>query len=184
MNPSTVVVDVDNGLAPWRQVHDQLARLITAGSLPAGTRLPTIRQLARDLGLAPGTIARTYRELELAGLVRTGRAKGTVVAESSTVDPTAALRDLARQYATAAVALGVDVATRWTPSVRLIRTERPRRQPTNPGTPFMAPMAHRGGQTSTISTMRRETRVHRGENNVPGASTRPCHCEIPVVTSP
>lgn len=111
MNPSTVVVDVDNGLAPWRQVHDQLALLITAGSLPAGTRLPTIRQLARDLGLAPGTIARTYRELELAGMVRTGRAKGTVVAESSTVDPTAALRDLARQYATAAVALGVDVAT-------------------------------------------------------------------------
>jgi GntR family transcriptional regulator len=43
VNPIEVVVDADNGLAPWRQVHDQLVRLITAGSLPAGTRLPTIR---------------------------------------------------------------------------------------------------------------------------------------------
>lgn len=111
MNPIEVVVDADNGLAPWRQVHDQLVRLITAGSLPAGTRLPTIRQLARDLGLAPGTIARTYRELELAGLVHTGRARGTVVAETASIDPTAALLNLARDYATAAQALGIDAAT-------------------------------------------------------------------------
>ena len=91
MNPIQVVVDADNGLAPWRQVHDQLARLITAGSLAAGTRLPTIRQFARDLGLAPGTIARTYRELELAGVVHTGRARGTVVAETAGADPSAVL---------------------------------------------------------------------------------------------
>lgn len=123
MNPIEVVVDADNGLAPWRQVHDQLARLITAGSLPAGTRLPTIRQLARDLGLAPGTIARTYRELELAGLVWTGRAKGTVVAETAAIDPTAALRDLARDYATAAQALGIGAATA-TDAVRAAYQER------------------------------------------------------------
>ena len=111
MNPVQVVVDTDNGVAPWRQVRDQLVRLITAGSLAAGTRLPTVRQLARDLGLAPGTIARTYRELELAGLVHTGRAKGTVVAETAATDPAAALRDLARDYVTAALALGIDAAT-------------------------------------------------------------------------
>lgn len=111
MNPIEVVVDATSGLAPWRQVHDQLARLISTGALPTGTRLPTIRQLARDLGLAPGTIARTYRELELGGLVRTGRARGTVVAETTTIDPNAALRDLARDYAAAARALGADAAT-------------------------------------------------------------------------
>jgi DNA-binding transcriptional regulator YhcF (GntR family) len=111
VNPIQVVVDTDNGVAPWRQVRDQLVRLITAGSLVAGTRLPTVRQLARDLGLAPGTVARTYRELELAGLVHTGRAKGTVVAETAAIDPAAALRDLARDYVTAARALGIDATT-------------------------------------------------------------------------
>ena len=111
MNPIAVVVDAASGLAPWRQVHDQLTRLINSGALPAGTRLPTIRQLARDLGLAPGTVARTYHELELAGLVHTGRARGTVVAETAAIDPNAALRGLARDYVAAASALGIDAAT-------------------------------------------------------------------------
>lgn len=111
MNPIEVVVDTTNGVAPWRQVRDQLARLIGSGALPAGSRLPTIRQFARDLGLAPGTIARTYRELELAGMVQTGRARGTVVAETTGIDRAAALRDLAHDYAVAARALGADVAT-------------------------------------------------------------------------
>ena len=111
MNPIEVVVDAASGVAPWRQVRDQLARLIGSGALPAGTRLPTVRQFARDLGLAPGTIARTYRELELAGLVDTGRARGTVVAETTAIDPLAALRDLARDYAASASALGADAAT-------------------------------------------------------------------------
>lgn len=108
MNPVEVVVDTDSGIAPWRQVHDQLTRLISSGALPAGTRLPTVRQLARDLGLAAGTIARTYRELEQSGLVQTGRARGTVVADNTAVDPAAALLALARDYARAAQSLGVD----------------------------------------------------------------------------
>jgi DNA-binding transcriptional regulator YhcF (GntR family) len=111
VNPTEVVVDATSGVAPWRQVRDQLAWLIGSGALPVGTRLPTIRQFARDLGLAPGTIARTYRELELSGLVETGRARGTVVAESAEIDPYAALRALARDYASATRALGIDAAT-------------------------------------------------------------------------
>lgn len=45
-----------------------------------GTRLPTVRSLARTLGLAPGTVARAYRELEAAGVVETRGRAGTVVA--------------------------------------------------------------------------------------------------------
>ena len=45
-----------------------------------GTRLPPVRQLAADLSLAAGTVARTYRELEKSGLVRTRRGAGTTVA--------------------------------------------------------------------------------------------------------
>jgi DNA-binding transcriptional regulator YhcF (GntR family) len=107
-----VVVDTDSGLAPWRQVHDQLVGLILSGALPAGTRLPTIRQLAGDLGLAAGTIARTYRELEVGGWVVTGRARGTVVAErASAPDVVESLRLLARDYVTRAMGLGVDAET-------------------------------------------------------------------------
>src|SRR6187399_2255744 len=81
VRPLRVAVDSDSGVAPWRQIYDQIERMITGGTLPPGARLPTIRQLARDLGLASGTVARVYRELETVALVTTGRAKGTTVTE-------------------------------------------------------------------------------------------------------
>lgn len=46
----------------------------------AGERLPPVRQLARDLGIAPCTVARAVQELEQAGLVQTRRGGGTTVA--------------------------------------------------------------------------------------------------------
>ncbi|HEY3465560.1 MAG TPA: GntR family transcriptional regulator [Amycolatopsis sp.] len=107
-----IVVDTENGVAPWRQVHDQIVRAATAGALPEGTRLPPIRQLARDLGLASGTVARAYRELEAAGWVATARARGTVVTIPPTrPDPTAVLRSAATSYATQARDLGTDLDT-------------------------------------------------------------------------
>ena len=45
------MIDADSGLAPWRQALDQIVRMIVGGGLPPDTRLPPIRQLARDLGL-------------------------------------------------------------------------------------------------------------------------------------
>lgn len=64
---------------PFEQLRRQLAELISAGVLAPGDRLPPLRQLAADLGLAVGTVARTYRELERAGLVRSRRGGGTRV---------------------------------------------------------------------------------------------------------
>ncbi|MBB5855567.1 GntR family transcriptional regulator [Amycolatopsis umgeniensis] len=107
--PLKVVVDTDLGIAPWRQVRDQIVRLITAGALAPGTRLPSIRQLARDLALASGTVARAYRELEENGWVYTARARGTVVAEIADRPGKAALlRAAAEEYARVARELGVD----------------------------------------------------------------------------
>ena len=65
---------------PFEQIRSQIAALITSGELEAGLRLPTVRQLASDLRVAPGTVARAYKELEGAGLVVTRRAAGTRVA--------------------------------------------------------------------------------------------------------
>jgi DNA-binding transcriptional regulator YhcF (GntR family) len=64
---------------PYEQLRRQIATLIATGALADGERLPPVRQLAADLGLAAGTVARTYRELETEGLVATRRAAGTRV---------------------------------------------------------------------------------------------------------
>ncbi|MEU4519658.1 GntR family transcriptional regulator [Amycolatopsis sp. NPDC024027] len=107
-----IVVDTENGVPPWRQVHDQVIRAVTAGALPEGARLPPIRQLARDLGLASGTVARAYRELEAAGWVATAGARGTVVTlPSGRPDRAALLAAAAAEFASQARDLGADEDT-------------------------------------------------------------------------
>lgn len=73
-------VDPDSTVPPFEQVRTQIADAIDSGTLPPATRLPTVRQLAADLGLAVNTVARSYRELELAGLIETRGRRGTFVA--------------------------------------------------------------------------------------------------------
>ncbi len=63
----------------YEQLRRQFIDLIRASLLSPGDRLPPLRQLASDLGLAVGTVARTYRELEAAGLVASRRGGGTKV---------------------------------------------------------------------------------------------------------
>jgi len=67
---------------PFEQLRQQLLEQIHSGQLTAGTRLPTVRRLADDLGIAPNTVARCYRELEQAGVIETRGRNGTVVAWS------------------------------------------------------------------------------------------------------
>jgi len=54
---------------------------VATGQLRPGDRLPTVRQLADDLDIAPGTVARAYGELERLGILVTEGARGTRVAE-------------------------------------------------------------------------------------------------------
>jgi GntR family transcriptional regulator len=79
----SVVVDTRSPVPPFEQLRSQLAELIRTGVLGPGQRLPPLRQLAADLGLAVGTTARAYKELEAAGLVRSHRGGGTRVVRSS-----------------------------------------------------------------------------------------------------
>lgn len=74
-----IAVDLASGTSQYEQIRAQVVALITAGALSEGDRLPTVRTLAADLGIAAGTIARAYRELEAAGHVTTRRPVGTVV---------------------------------------------------------------------------------------------------------
>ncbi|MER5394145.1 GntR family transcriptional regulator, partial [Saccharopolyspora sp. NPDC002686] len=79
---------------------------------PPPPPLPPIRQLARDLGLAAGTVARAYRELEAAGILETGRRRGTRVAAApqppGPADPLAAA---AQEFVRTARELNADVGT-------------------------------------------------------------------------
>ena len=74
-----LIVDTGDPTPPYEQLRRQLADLIESAVLQPGDRLPPVRQLAADLGLAVGTVARTYRELESAALVSSRRGGGTRV---------------------------------------------------------------------------------------------------------
>ena len=74
-----VTVDLRDATPPFEQIRSQIASLIAVGRLADGSRLPTVRALASDLGVATGTVARAYKELEAAGLIQSRRRLGTVV---------------------------------------------------------------------------------------------------------
>ncbi|MDT9594429.1 GntR family transcriptional regulator [Nocardioides zeae] len=71
---------------PFEQLRGQVARAVADGSLAPGERLPTVRALAAELGVATNTVARVYRELEQDGVVVTRGRAGTFVAESGAGD--------------------------------------------------------------------------------------------------
>ena len=75
-------VDPADPTPPYEQLRRQIATAIAMGELAPGTRLPTVRQLAGDLGVANGTVMRAYSELEAAGAVTTARGGGTRVADN------------------------------------------------------------------------------------------------------
>lgn len=74
-------VDLSSPVPVYEQIRSQVAALVAVGALAPGDRLPASRDLARDLGIAVGTVQRAYRELEASGVVTSRRRVGTVVAE-------------------------------------------------------------------------------------------------------
>jgi len=74
-----ITIDPASSIPPFEQVRAQLAQQINDGALPVGAKLPTVRALAEELGLATNTVARAYRELESASLLETRGRAGTFV---------------------------------------------------------------------------------------------------------
>ncbi|NQD89203.1 GntR family transcriptional regulator [Paenarthrobacter sp. CM16] len=74
-----ITVDLSDPVPPFEQIRRQLSSLIAVGVLAPGSRLPTVRSLAADLGIAAGTVGRAYKELEQSGLIESRRRNGTVV---------------------------------------------------------------------------------------------------------
>ena len=95
-------VDPSSPLPPYEQLRAQIHAMVASGTLREGARLPPIRQLAGDLGLASNTVGRAYHELERDGIVQTRGRHGTTVTGAPQLDAPARRRildDAARTFA-------------------------------------------------------------------------------------
>jgi DNA-binding transcriptional regulator YhcF (GntR family) len=75
-----IVVDFEDSAAPYEQLRAQISEQARSGGLPVGYKLPTVRGLAAELGLAANTVAKAYRALEGDGVIETRGRNGTFVA--------------------------------------------------------------------------------------------------------
>ena len=107
MSAAAIRIDPNSAVAPFEQVRAQYATAINSGRLTPGTKLPTVRRLAEDLGLAVNTVARAYRELEAEGLIETRGRAGTVVASRADAAAHAEITAHASTYFTHARRLGI-----------------------------------------------------------------------------
>jgi DNA-binding transcriptional regulator YhcF (GntR family) len=101
-----ISIDSRSATPPYEQLRVQFMDEVTSGALAAGTRIPTVRKLAEDLGLAPNTVARAYRELEADGFIETrGRNGSFVSAQGDAAEKQA--QEAARAYADRIQKLGI-----------------------------------------------------------------------------
>ena len=109
----------------WKQIEDEVRRLVAGGRLPAGEVVPSVRDLAKQLRINPATVARAYASLVDAGILIIKRGEGTYVAESLPLlrkgDRAKMLRDGAMKYAATAVTSGADLPEATTELERAFR---------------------------------------------------------------
>lgn len=106
--PPLVTIDQSSQVPPFEQLREAIIARIASGELVPGTRLPAVRVLAGDLGLAVNTVARSYKELEAAGFVQTQGRNGTIVAPRlGDAEKHRRALELTREYAAAMDAIGV-----------------------------------------------------------------------------
>ncbi|MFC5175918.1 GntR family transcriptional regulator [Nocardioides taihuensis] len=107
-------LDPSSDQPPYEQLRRQIAsRASSGGDLAPGTRLPTVRGLAAELGLAVNTVAKSYRALEHDGVIVTRGRGGTFVASAPEAGSADAEQAAAAYAATARrLGLGLDDATR------------------------------------------------------------------------
>ena len=76
-----IQLDRTKSARPWQQIYDQLLAHSYSGRAVPGTRLPTVRKMASDLGVATETVAKVYRRLEREGVIETRGSRGSFVRE-------------------------------------------------------------------------------------------------------
>ena len=107
--PLHIDIDPDAPDAPYEQLRAQISGQARGGDLPTGYKLPTVRGLAEDLGLAANTVAKAYRALESDGVIETRGRHGTYIAAAGDAAAREAA-EAAQSYAQRARRLGLDRA--------------------------------------------------------------------------
>ena len=80
-----LTIDTNDPRPIYQQVADGIKESIARGMLPEGALLPSVRQLAADLGVNLNTIASAYRELQEEGLIVVKHGSGSVVTSRTTI---------------------------------------------------------------------------------------------------
>lgn len=80
-----IILDYQDRRPIYEQITEKFRTLIYQGALPAGSRLPSVRQLAMELSINPNTIQRAYMTLEQEGLISPVKGKGNFVAETQQI---------------------------------------------------------------------------------------------------
>jgi GntR family transcriptional regulator len=106
-------IDPSSAVPIWKQIEDELRRLIATGRLQLGAPVPSVRELARELQVNPATVSRAYRRLVEADFLTVRRGEGTYVTESIPVPSKAvrhrSLRDGAEAFAISAISAGATI---------------------------------------------------------------------------
>lgn len=91
-------LDLQSRIPIYQQLKSRITELILLGAVEAGEPLPSVRTMARDLGVNPNTVSKTYQELEREGIIYSIAGKGSFIAgtdEFGRQAKVAALRHLA-----------------------------------------------------------------------------------------
>jgi GntR family transcriptional regulator len=120
----TLRIDPKDPRPIWRQIEEGVRHLVACGSLAAGTGVPSVRDLARELQVNPATVSKAYQRLTDAGVLAVRRGDGTYVSDGPPVltqaERAARLAQSALRYAGTATTLGATreeaataLATAW-----------------------------------------------------------------------
>jgi len=76
---SLITVDLRDRKQLYEQLIDNVKNLILSGELSADDKLPSVRSLAKELGINPNTIQKAYTELERQGIIMTLQGRGSMI---------------------------------------------------------------------------------------------------------
>lgn len=82
-----IVLDFKSSKPIYEQIIEQMKFHILKGHLKSGDAIPSVRKLALDLSITPGTVAKAYQELERSHMIETIRGKGTFIAGNIELKP-------------------------------------------------------------------------------------------------
>ncbi len=101
-----ITLDFKGNKPIYEQITEQMKFDVMKGYLQPGDAIPSVRKLALELKITPGTVAKAYQELERQHIIMTIRGKGTFIADEISIEPDEAkLKEIRKQLATEMVEL-------------------------------------------------------------------------------